>query len=167
MPLRITPANIETNVRKWLDDQSFSVASIQEQDTYFTLKISFQNNGRVVYLRRTKADGKVLWLSAKINMDDQEQALMKSASQTQKDALSLRLQDRISQEQLIFSGAKEPFDNIFLQKRLGIGQSLDEYRFLDAVNQMDFGIILVIDTLSEESKKWPCNRGNSTSSSKN
>jgi hypothetical protein len=55
---------------------------------------------------------------------------------------------------VIFSNIQDPFDNMVVEKLLGIGPGLNEYIFLDKMNEMDFAVIRLLNTIVEEHQAW-------------
>lgn len=151
-PSPATPDNIEKNVREWLDHANVEVAKLSNPETYFTLRVRFRNNHLVV-IDRPRSDGQSLVLKATTALSEAEQATVKSALQSRVELLEFHLRQELARANVTYSNVAKPFDAMTLEKRLPI-RGLDEYTFRDKLDQVDFGVILVLTTIGSELLSW-------------
>ena len=153
LPDRVTPGNAQSHVRDWLDHWTFEVSKVSDADTIFTFKARF-SDGHPVFVKQLKSNDQSLLLQAIITTTPEEQTTIRSLPRDMRDEFQTQLTQEAARANVIFSNVKDPFDNVVIEKRLGIGPGLNEYVFLDKMNEMDFAIIRLLNTIIADHRTW-------------
>ena len=153
-PSITTPGNVRERVKEWLDHAKFmsAPAATEKSETYFTLRVRFGNDHEVL-VERPKSDGQSLLLTARVFLSEQDRSIVEQGQRNRVETLANHLRMELARLNMTYSNVQQPFNNMILEKRLPI-PGLDEYVFRNSLEQMDFGIILVIGTVDDELRSW-------------
>jgi hypothetical protein len=144
----ITEQNIEAKTRAWLDAFHLGVTKLADSpDFYFSFQ-AIGNNKIPITIVRSKEHEHYLTLLGKIEISPKHRALFEKLSEGEKIRLIQKLRIEVAQSQI--NCAFDPpntFNFVVIEKRIPITGSLTEAQFMQGAEEMNYGIILVRDTL--------------------
>jgi hypothetical protein len=144
----VTTDTVEESIGRWLHDFNVSTAPLDENDSYFGLKVTY-SNGYSITVRRPRKFGRYLFATATISATQEEQDLLDKFPKLQRDIIEREIQNEIATVKLSYESVTSPFRNMTLIKRMPIGPSLNEASFMEGLDELNLASILTTNTLWE------------------
>lgn len=150
-PTRATAGRI---IKDWSEHQQFSVASVSDDTSIFRLELRFRRNGHTVTVRQPKNDPDFLLIFGTVALSDEEKKRLQDATEEQITGLEESVQLELARAKVVYENAVRPFNNVILSRRLELDSALTEGRFRDSVDDIDFGIIVILTTFRTQIRSW-------------
>lgn len=150
---QITPENLESNVRKWLDTFSISSRKGQDLNCYFVFLVTLRNGNRVIVCRVTDPNlSKYLIIQGSLSVTPPLDKILDGMSQEKKEHLINEVgcelaKLRMTCDILLASKAygaqiQRPPAIIIVEKRVPINNNLSEDLFMDRLDDINSAIMV-------------------------
>lgn len=155
---KVTEQNIQSKTREWLDAFHLNVTRLPDNpDFYFSFQATGVNKIPMTIVR-SKEHEHYLTLLGKIEISPPHRALFDKLSDEEKIRVIQKLRIEVARSEI--NCAFDPpgtFNFVAIEKRIPITGSLTEAQFMQGAEEMNYGIILVRDTvgLILDSKEKP------------
>jgi hypothetical protein len=134
----VTPSNVETHLRSWLDAFQLGVQEVSNPESHFTYIVSL-NNGTKLFIERSKSHDRYLSLTAHLVPNQSTKEIIAKLTQDQKHHLKEELRLYLSSSRVAFVIADQLSD-VLITSSVPITPTLDEYTVIDRINNMDFAV---------------------------
>lgn len=134
-PEEITPENVETKVRSWLDAFSLKTKKITDNPKLiFGYAVDFAD-GQLVGVSRTKAFDRYLTFEITVELSDELQKVFDNLSDEEKVSFLKELRLEILRNR-VRGGMDAPFKNVVIVRLLPITSTLNEGAVIDAIDEV-------------------------------
>lgn len=151
----ITPKNIETNIRTWLDRFELGTRRTTNADSYFMYEVKLKNNA-VVVISRSKNIDNYINFGANLEITKEIKTIMNNLKNEQVEHLVHEIILEMARYK-IESMIVLPLNNVLLHRRVPITNNLTEDTFIERINEVGFAlnianetIVLGLDRLAKE-----------------
>lgn len=141
----VTPENLETNVRMWLDDFGDSVKTKPDQSFHFLLSVTLAN-GNPVQIGRPKANEKYILVAGTVTLAEEHRKMLAQHPAPERDQITRELAIEFARANLDFS-LNDPLTKVEIDSRVPITPGLTEDEFMRHVTDVDRGMILANATI--------------------
>lgn len=142
----VTPENVESSIRVWLDSFRLGVRKIDETETHFSLIVSHLDKQIVV--RRYKTLDRYVTVQITIVLSPKARTVYEQLSIEERNIFAARLLVEVSRTSMVaMMDLETPNGGITLARRLPITENLTEESFMSAVDAVDSARIQVLRTL--------------------
>jgi hypothetical protein len=142
---RITPENVESHVRNWLDTYGVAVARTTNDTTYFTFGVTL-HNGIGVLVSRPRTRDRYLSLEARVDLSEEHKMMLTKMSP--EDAT--RFMDEISLEivraRIGVTQIGTPLQAVTVQKTVPI-RDLSEYLLANSLDEVDSDVNIIREAI--------------------
>jgi hypothetical protein len=142
---RVTTKNVESKVREWVDSFGWSTKKVSDPSWYFGFEIRLKNDIPLA-LVRLKEYGQYLTLAAKVETGPIHKPLFEKLSKADQEEFSRELRLELARAK-IGSGVKLP-NEVTIEKLIPITDSLTEASLIDAIQEVQFAVVLVSVTIT-------------------
>jgi hypothetical protein len=152
---RITPENVEPRIREWLDAFSLATRVLNEPAHHFAYEVTAHTGIPLVVLR-TKEHPRYITLISKMSLGPEHADLLNQLSKSDQ---------KLFRHELILEAAKAKigyqsdtaFENVIIEKRLPITSDLSEANLIDAISEVHFSALVILNTVALRLHKPPAN----------
>jgi hypothetical protein len=140
---QITPENVETNIRTWLDAFGLSVKKIPNPDpnVYFGLEVMLRS-GTPVIVTRAKPFERYVTLQSALVVSPEHKAPLGKLTEPQMTQLRNGLSSELSKAKIGFEIKGLPLSNIVVATRIPITNRLTEYEFIARIDEIEFAVVV-------------------------
>src|SRR6266478_675603 len=143
---RITPENVEPRIREWLDAFSLGTRVLNEPAHHFAFEVMAASGIPLVVLR-TRDHPRYITLLSKIGFGSEHKDLFDRLSETQKKRFRIELNLEASKAKIGYQ-ADSTFENLAIEKRLPITSDLSEANLMDAIGEIHFSALVLLNTIA-------------------
>lgn len=145
---RVTVDNVATKVRSWIDNFQLSVRTNPLPEAYFRYEVTMRN-GNVVVVARPKERDRYIVIAGRLVSDAPTIETLSHLSVDQRQELLADMIAEMARSKVTFSNMQVPPQNIVLEHRLPISDSLTEAVLLGAIDDMDSAMALIQATVAK------------------
>lgn len=142
----ITPENVESNIRNWLDTFRLAAKKESNPEAYFIFVVTAPN-GNPIVVTRTKALDRYITYQATLTVSPQHLEILDKLPEDQSTQLIRELTIELARSRIGFSIVGPGLKGIVLNKALPITNNLTEGTFAQYLDEMDSGLILARETI--------------------
>ncbi len=143
---RITPENVEPRIREWLDAFSLGTRVLTEPAHHFAFEV-MAHTGIPLAVLRTRDHPRYITLLSKIGLGPEHTDLLNKLSKSDRKRFSAELILEAAKAKIGYQ-ADSTFENIAIEKRLPITSNLSEANLMDAISEIHFSTLVVINTMA-------------------
>ena len=143
---RITPENVEPRIREWLDAFSLGTRVLNEPAHHFAYEV-MAHTGIPLVVLRTRDHPRYITLLSKIGLGPEHTDLLNKLSKSDRKRFSAELILEAAKAKIGYQ-SDSTFENVAIEKRLPITSDLSEANLMDAISEIHFSALVVINTIA-------------------
>src|SRR6266545_3857299 len=143
---RITPENVEPRIREWLDAFSLGTRVLNEPAHHFAFEV-MAHTGIPLAVLRTREHPRYITLLSKIGLGPEHKGLFDRLSPPDQKRFRIELMLDAAKAKIGYQ-ADPTFENFSIEKRLPITSDLSEANLMDAVGEIHFSALVLLNAIA-------------------